>query len=241
MSIIPRSLAPALTLALAALCPATGAAQSYETPPPAPETYLSAPSDTPLPSEPPVTVAPSAPAPQAPPTGYSDPRARRYQSAPYPPYPRVTETPARVYRPERGRAIIGYRTETRNPPELWGTGIGLAAGGWVLNLILTAAANSVSTERPPAVEQDAQAWAAVPFVGPFLQLALEAPHPAMPILTGLIQYAGLISFIVGVTTQQVNRAPIYEGSPDDPSMLRVELDASGGPDGAFVGITVRHL
>lgn len=57
----------------------------------------------------------------------------------------------------------------------------------------------------------------------------------------MLQIGGLIAFLVGVTTQEEHHAPIYEGDPDDPRTLRVELD--GGPieGGVHVGLTIRHL
>jgi hypothetical protein len=151
-------------------------------------------------------------------------------------------TPAHVYRPRRGRAIVAYRTETRNPPALWGAGLGLFLGGWVLHFAaLTPIANAVSNERSNAAEQDAQAWALVPIAGPLAQLGLEAPHPAIPILAGALQIGGIVLFALGLTTTEQTRVPIYEGSPEDPSMLTVELDGGASPDGAFVGLTLRHL
>jgi hypothetical protein len=147
-----------------------------------------------------------------------------------------------VYRPRRGRAIVAYRTETRNPPALWGAGLGLFLGGWVLHFAaLTPIANAVSNERSNAAEQDAQAWALVPIAGPLAQLGLEAPHPAIPILAGALQIGGIVLFALGLTTTEQTRVPIYEGSPEDPSMLTVELDGGASPDGAFVGLTLRHL
>jgi len=232
MSIISRSLVPLFVISIGTFGPTLAEAQTFEATPvpgasaPAPSTPAPGAAEASVPGA--YLSAPSAPAPVA---------ARRAQAPAPSPYP------AQVYRPLRGgRAIVAYRTEMRSPPELWGTGIGLVLAGWVLNFAaLTPAANAIGNDRTPANEQDAQAWALVPFIGPMVQLGIEAPHPAIPILTGLLQFGGLVCFILGVTSQQEHRAAIYEGSPDDPAMLRVELDGGASTDGAFVGLTVRHL
>lgn len=146
--------------------------------------------------------------------------------------------------PTRGarRPIVGYRTETRNPPALWGAGLGIFLAGWVLDFaVLTPLANLLSEDRSGANEQDAWAWSLIPIAGPLIQLGIGAPHPAVPILTGLLQLGGLVTFIVGLTSTETHRAAIYQGDPEDPAMLRVELDASPVESGAMIGVTIRHL
>ena len=138
--------------------------------------------------------------------------------------------------------MVGYRSETRSPPAIWGTGLGLFLAGYVLDFaILTPIANAISIDRPGASEQDSWAWSLIPIAGPIIQLAIEAPHPAIPIITGLMQIGGLVTFIAGLTMQETRRLPIYQGDPEDPSMLRVELDAGPVPGGGQALLTVRHL
>jgi hypothetical protein len=138
--------------------------------------------------------------------------------------------------------IVGYRSETRHPPVIWGRGLGLFLAGWVLDFaILTPIANAISNDRSPADEQDAWAWSLVPVVGPLVQLGIQAPHPAVPILTGLLQIGGLVAFVVGLTTEETHRVPIYQGDPEDPHMLQVELDGGAVPGGAQVSLTLRYL
>ena len=147
------------------------------------------------------------------------------------------------YEPTRAnRQIIGYRHTSRNPPAIWATGLGLFLAGWVLDFaVLTPIANAISSEREGADEQDAWAWSLIPIAGPLIQLGVGAPHPAIPIATGLMQIGGLITFIVGLTTQETTDIPIYRGGPDDPSMLRVGLDAAQVDGGGELRLSLTHL
>ena len=146
----------------------------------------------------------------------------------------------RVYRGRRN--IIGYRDVQQNPPELWGTGLGLFLAGYVLDFaILTPIANAISVDRTGADEQDAWAWSLLPIAGPIVQLAIEAPHPAIPIATGLMQIGGLVLFILGLTETQEAQVPIFEGSPDDPNMLRVGADLAPVDGGGVLNVTLTHL
>jgi hypothetical protein len=218
----------AALFALFALSTTTARAQTA----PNPGTRLGAPAE--WGSQPP--TPPTAP----PPAQYPQPYYPYYQ--PYPPYP---PPPAYGYVPpvsRRHREIVGYRQETRNPPSVWGTGLGFLLSGWVLNFaILTPIANAVSIDRPGASEQDAWAWSLLPVAGPLIQLALEAPHPAIPIISGLMQLGGLIAFVAGLSSRETRSVPVYRGDPDDPSMLRVEMDASTVQGGGVVQLTLSHL
>ncbi len=235
----------AALLVLGTLWPSLGAAQATEVP-------ATAPAAAPATLEQEPTPPPGYGQPATTPPSYGQPATptTAQGATPTPVYgPRSSGTvgardryPAGIYQPTRGRAIIGYRTEMRNPPELWGTGLGLFLAGWVLDFAaLTPIGNAMSRDRSEANKQDAQAWALVPIVGPLVQLGIEAPHPAIPILTGIMQIGGLVLFALGLTTQQAHRAAIYQGSPEDPSMLTVELDGGATSDGAYLGLTVRHL
>lgn len=144
--------------------------------------------------------------------------------------------------PDRDRPIVGYRTETRSQPALWGTGLGLFLAGYVLDFaILTPIANAISNDRDGADEEDAWAWSLLPLAGPVIQLGIGAPHPAIPIATGLMQIAGAVLFIVGLTDQQTVRVPVRAGDPDDPSIPTLGFDATPLPGGGQVSVSLAHL
>ncbi|MFK7985318.1 MAG: hypothetical protein AB8I08_04735 [Sandaracinaceae bacterium] len=142
----------------------------------------------------------------------------------------------------RQRVVIGYRDIRRSPPEIWGTGLGLFLAGYVLDFaVLTPIANAISNDRDGGDEEDAWAWALIPVAGPIIQLGVGAPHPAIPIATGLMQIGGLVTFILGVLDEQTTSIPIYQGSEHDPSMLRIGLDAAQLDGGAALRVTLTHL
>lgn len=142
----------------------------------------------------------------------------------------------------RQRVVIGYRDIRRNPPEVWGTGLGLFLAGYLLDFaVLTPIANAISNDRDGADEEDAWAWALIPVAGPIIQLGVGAPHPAVPIATGLMQIGGLVTFVLGLLGEETTSVPVYQGSPHDPNMLRIGLDAAQVDGGAQLRVTMTHL
>lgn len=192
----------------------------------APAEGLAPPASVPAPTPPPQVGQPVVVAPVAP----------RY--APQPRYGASYGYGQQPYAP-RGREIVGYRTEQQAPTSIWGAGLGCFLAGYVLDLILTPLANAISDDRPGAVEEDAMAWALLPVVGPIIQLAIGAPHPAIPITTGLLQLGGLTALIVGLVSQEDVRVPIYRGDEDDPN-LQADLTLAPTVGGAAAGLTVTY-
>lgn len=144
-------------------------------------------------------------------------------------------------RDRRGRMLVGTRHEIQNDRGMWGAGLGLFLGGWVLDIVGTALANAISTDRTDAMEQDAQAWSILPLAGPVIQLGIQAPHPAIPITSGLMQIAGLVMFITGMTSQHDAEVPIYAwGDAHDPRTARLGFDLAPTQGGA-VGTLTLHL
>ncbi len=164
-------------------------------------------------------------------------------AAPVPAAPVYMGTPyVPSYVPPSHRPIVGYRTETRARTVLWGTGLGLFLAGYVLDwAALTPLANAISEDRAGADEEDAWAWSLLPLAGPVIQLAIGAPHPAIPITTGLMQLAGMVLFIWGLTDQETVRIPVRAGDPDDPSIPTLGFDASPLPGGGEVRVSLAHL
>lgn len=164
-------------------------------------------------------------------------------AAPVPPAPVYMGTPyVPSYLPPAHRPIVGYRTETRARTALWGPGLGLFLAGYVLNwAALTPLANAISEDRDGADEEDAWAWSLLPIAGPVIQLAIGAPHPAIPITTGLLQLVGAVLFVWGVTDQETVRIPVRAGDPDDPSIPTLGFDASPLPGGGEVRVSLAHL
>ncbi len=157
-------------------------------------------------------------------------------STPYPPTYGSPFPP----RDRHGRALVGTRHEMQNDRGLWGAGLGLFLGGWVLDLVGTALANAMSHDRTDAAEQDAQAWSILPLVGPVVQLGIEAPHPAIPITSGLMQISGLVMFIVGLTSEHDAEIPIYAwGDPSDPRTPRLGLEVAPTQGGAMGTLSLR--
>lgn len=145
-------------------------------------------------------------------------------------------------RDRRGRPLVGTRHEMQNDRGLWGAGLGLFLGGWVLDLAGTALANAMSHDRTDAAEQDAQAWSILPLAGPVIQLGIEAPHPAIPITSGLMQIAGLVMFITGMTSNHDAEVPIYAwGDPRDARTARLGLDLAPTQGGAVATLTLHAM
>lgn len=170
----------------------------------------------------------------------------RYAPAPQPqPYPYPQAQPYTYPQPQpyfapqrRARRVVGYRTEERAVRGLWVPGVVTFCAGYLLNLIATPVANGLSTDRPESVEEDAWAWSVLPIAGPIVQLVIEAPHPAIPIGSGLLQIGGLALFIAGLTSREQVRLPIREGDPEDPSL---SVSAAPLPGGGLVSLTLTHL
>jgi hypothetical protein len=184
-------------------------------------------------------AAAQAPAPTPAPTPMSAPTtAPTIYSAP-------SYAPSYAYAP-RGRperVQTGVRTERQTDRGLWGGGIGLFLAGWVLDFaVLTPLANAMSTDRTDAAEQDAWAWSLLPIAGPVIQLGVGAPHPAIPITTGLMQIGGLVMFILGMTTFHDTEVPVYAfGDPHDPRTARLSMDVSPMGDGAYATLTLHTM
>ena len=184
----------------------------------------------------PSTVAPPARSPavaprSAPGRDYERPPAHAYQPSYAPVYGSTG----------RNRPIVAYRNETRAPPSIWGTGLGLFIAGYVLNLAITPLANAISDERSPADEQDAWAWSLLPVVGPMVQLGVGAPHPAVPITTGLLQLVGVVLFTWGLTESESVRVPVRLGDPQDPNVPTLGFDVDSLPGGAQIRVSLQHF
>lgn len=154
--------------------------------------------------------------------------------------------PARsTYFPPRdrhGRTLTGTRHELQNDRGMWGAGLGLFLAGWVLDVAGTAIFNAVSLDRADAQEQDAMAWSILPLVGPVIQLGIGAPHPALPITSGLLQITGCVLFILGMTTQRDVEIPIYAwGDPHGARTASLGLDIAPTDGGAYATLTLRAM
>jgi hypothetical protein len=177
-----------------------------------------------------VVVTPPAVAPTSAPTVAPTPSGTQYYAA-----------PQVVGVGRRERLVIGTRHEMQEDRGLWGAGLGLFLAGWGLDIALTAVANAISTDRTDAAEQDAQAWSLLPIVGPLVQLGIEAPHPAIPILTELMQIGGLVCFIMGMTSTHDAEVPIYAfGDPHDARTARIGMSMTPTAGGASVALSL-HL
>lgn len=156
-----------------------------------------------------------------------------YPSPYYPPATRGRRVP---------RPIVGYRSVTRPDPRLWGAGLAMFLAGWVVDFaVLTPIANAISTDRDGASEQDSWAWSLVPIVGPFVQLGIQAPHPAIPITMELLQLGGAALIIAGLVSNQTIRVPILQGDPEDPNVPRLDVAAQPMLGGGTIGLVYTHL
>lgn len=181
-------------------------------------------------------VVPAAPAPAA--LAAPVAPAAAYEAAPALAAPApVVEYSAFPPHDRRGRVLIGTRQELQTDRGLWGAGLGLFLAGWVIDIVGTAIFNAVSDDRDGSVEEDAMAWSLVPWVGPMIQLGLEAPHPALPIMTGLLQITGTVLFVLGVTSQNETEVPIY-GRPGTASL---GFDIAPTDGGAYAALTLHTM
>ncbi len=179
----------------------------------------------------PAPPPPPQPQPQPQPYYYGlQPQPQPYYYGPQPqPQPYYYPPPRGRYRPR----IVGYRNEDRAVKALWVPGLVGFCVGYLLDVIATPIANSVSLDRSDAVEEDAWAWSLLPVVGPIVQLAIGAPHPAIPITSGLLQIAGLSLFIAGLSSSESVRVPIYEGEEG----ARADLGLAPLPGGGRVQLS----
>lgn len=137
------------------------------------------------------------------------------------------------------RTVIGTRHETQNDRGLWGGGIGLFVAGWVVDIGLTALGNAISTDRTDANEQDALAWSLLPFVGPLVQLGIQAPHPAIPILAEVMQIGGLVMFVLGMTSTHDAEVPVYAfGDPHDARTARLGMTLAPTAGGGYATLSL---
>jgi hypothetical protein len=142
----------------------------------------------------------------------------------------------------RERAILGMRHEQQNDRGLWGAGLGIFLAGWAADIALTALGNAISSDRTPANEEDALAWSVLPFVGPIVQLGIGAPHPAIPVLGGVMQITGLVLFVMGMTNTHDAEVPIYAfGDPSDARTARLGMSLSPTAGGAFASFTLHAM
>ncbi len=165
--------------------------------------------------------------------------AMAYETAPVPAGPGVVSAFPRTDR--HGRVLAGTRHETQSDRGLWGAGLGLFIGGWVLDIVGTAIFNAVSDDRDGALEEDAMAWSIVPFVGPIVQLALQAPHPALPLTSGLMQIGGLVLFCLGITSQHDVEIPIYGYADAGSPSMTLGFDARPMGDGGYASVTLHTM
>lgn len=141
----------------------------------------------------------------------------------------------------RGRVLMGTRHEMQSDRGLWGAGLGLFLGGWALDIVGTAIFNAVSNDRDGAAEEDAMAWSIVPFVGPIVQLALEAPHPALPLTSALMQIGGLVMFCLGITSQHDVEIPIYGYADAGTPSMTLGLDLRPTDGGGYASLTLHTM
>lgn len=145
-------------------------------------------------------------------------------------------------RDRHGRTLVDTRHENQPDRGLWGTGLGLFLAGWVLDIVGTAIFNAASDDRSGANEEDAQAWSLLPIVGPLVQLGIEAPHPALPLTSGLLQISGLVLFVVGMTSNHDVEIPVYAwGDPHDAATARLGLDITPTNGGAYASLTLHAM
>ncbi len=156
--------------------------------------------------------------------------------------PRYAQTYEYGGRGRGARLVIGTRHEQRPDGPLWGGGLAMFLAGWALDIAITAGANAISHDRTDAAEQDAQAWSIVPLVGPLVQLGIEAPHPAIPIFTELLQIGGLVMFVLGLTNTHDTEVPIYAfGDPHDARSARLGMGLATTAGGAYATITLHTM
>ena len=137
-----------------------------------------------------------------------------------------------------GRIVIGTRHEQQSDRGLWGAGLGLFLGGWVLDIVGTAIANAMS-DRSSTDENNAQAWSVMPLGGPIAQLVVGAPHPALPLTFGIMQITGLVMFVMGLTSTHDAEVPVYAlGDPSDPTTPRLAFEVTPRSDGGFASVTL---
>jgi hypothetical protein len=135
-----------------------------------------------------------------------------------------------------GRVVIGTRHEQQSDRGLWGGGLGLFIAGWALDILSVPIANAI---HPRDNWTDSLAWGVLPIAGPVGQLTVGAPHPALPITFGIMEIAGAIMFIMGVTSTHDAEVPVYAlGDPRDPMTPRLAFSVAPSDSGGFASATL---
>lgn len=197
---------------------------------------------------------PQEPAP-APPAGEDEATGEDEIVVPPPPPPELAPAQSPPSQPRRGPASSGltdpdartqpyyYGPQPRPPPPvsthtetrqriIWpllAPGIGALAGGWVgYWLAYTLGALICVTGSCSSDFTEQWGYSLIPLAGPWLNIGLANAEPIWPTVMGILQSAGLVLMIVGLTVREEVEVEV----PDQPRpTMRVELGATpmGGP------------
>ncbi len=129
------------------------------------------------------------------------------------------------------REPVDYIMEKRSMRGLWIAGISVFAAAYFTDIIVTSALDGNV------------GLAAVPMLGPFLQLDSHSndDYEAVLILSGIMQIGGMAMFIAGLSIKRTKRIPVYAlgDGPDDP--LLAVLPGLVGPSGVGVNVMIRRF
>lgn len=134
-----------------------------------------------------------------------------------------------------------YIHRSANIPALWVPGIILLGAGWVANV--AGIGVLVAEEVGARIHDNWYLYGLIPVLGPWLQFA-EEPNglPEWSIVTGVVQLAGLVMFILGLTLQEEWDEPVYVLDENNPMSPRISFNLETAPGGGAIGTaTLTHF
>lgn len=122
-------------------------------------------------------------------------------------------------------------------PALWVPGLIALAGGWAINVFGLAYAFQTN------MYIDWYGFGVIPVIGTWLQFLAAGPQfPEWSIATGIIQDAGLILLILGMTIREEWDEPVYTFNEADPYSPTLDFAMTGAPGGgAMATLTLTHF
>lgn len=134
-----------------------------------------------------------------------------------------------------------YIHRSQNMPALWIPGLIGLIGGYVLNVTGLAWYAESQISYTPSL--DWYLYGLIPVAGPWIQLGAPGPQgPAMSIVTGILEGAGLILTILGFALTEEWDEPVYVFNEEDPHSPRLSFSVDSAPGGGAIGTaTLTHF
>lgn len=170
------------------------------------------------------------PAPYAPPGYENQPSPATPGAGPYQLVPRYDPRTPGLY----ATSLAGPRTVERQTSikALYIPGIIVFAASYSLSAAFGALSNS----------GEYSAWSAVPLIGPWVALGYASLDSEIggSVFGGLMEAAGLVMFVLGLTLKRTVEVPVYSADPGDPLRGILTVRSVPVPAGGGIGLALTH-